>query len=194
MDNTSHPRAIYLREQALRMIHEDNERMAQQAAIDRCDKCPEPKRQDNHQVTLSNGISLATYSHHCGQKNADCTALVQAYLLNQPAEVSNRIIEWLVEQPELKAAGVQWMGCLAIGADRLCLAYRVHEAGVVASAVAALRVEEFQQAPVGHPCDRCGKPIPLHRISSIPNAIRCWDCQTEVERLKEQEGESTVRG
>ena len=31
-------------------------------------------------------------------------------------------------------------------------------------------------------CERCGRPIPPERIQAIPKAVRCWDCQTEVER------------
>lgn len=183
MNDASQTPATSLREQALRAIEEDNERMALQAAIDRCDKCSEPKRDENRKVMLSNGLLLATYAHHCDQQNADCTAMVQTFLLNQPPAVGNRIVEWLVEQPELKSVGVQWMGCLAIDADRLSLAYRVPASDVVEAAVAAVRVEEFQQEPCGPPCEGCGKPIALDRIRSVPNAIRCWKCQTEVERL-----------
>jgi hypothetical protein len=31
-------------------------------------------------------------------------------------------------------------------------------------------------------CERCGRPIPPERFQAVPEAVRCWDCQTEVER------------
>jgi hypothetical protein len=36
--------------------------------------------------------------------------------------------------------------------------------------------------PAPRNCERCGRPIPPERFQAIPKAVRCWDCQTEVER------------
>lgn len=151
MNDHPQSQAAALREQALREIAEENERAAQQVSIDRCDQCPEAKRDDFRKLSLPNGILLRIHAHYCGQQRPECTASVDAYLLNQPPEVSNQIVEWLAQQPELRAAGVGWMGCLAIGADYLLLTYRVPVSGMVEAAVAAVRVEDFRHEPI-RPC------------------------------------------
>ena len=39
-----------------------------------------------------------------------------------------------------------------------------------------------QREPAPRDCERCGQPISPQRLQAIPNAVRCWNCQMEVER------------
>jgi hypothetical protein len=41
---------------------------------------------------------------------------------------------------------------------------------------------EGRREPAPRNWQRCGRPIPLERFQAIPKAVRCWNCQTEVER------------
>ena len=41
---------------------------------------------------------------------------------------------------------------------------------------------EGRREPARRDCERCGQPISPQRLQSVPNAVRCWDCQMEVER------------
>ena len=41
---------------------------------------------------------------------------------------------------------------------------------------------EVRREPAQRDCERCGQPISPQRLQSVPNAVRCWDCQMEVER------------
>jgi hypothetical protein len=185
MDEAALARAADLREQAERAIAVENERLAQEAARDRCDGCPEPKHPSEARVTMPNGLDLVSYVERCVHNDRGCTALVHTYLLAQPAEVTNRIIEWLTGLPQLQAASVLWMGCLAPGADRLMLVYPAGKAGQVLAAVAAIRVEDFLDGKTGRACTRCGATIAPHRVESVPQAVRCWDCEVAVELQEE---------
>lgn len=173
-------RAAQLCEAAMASVRVENERMARAADRDCCVQCLQPKPERDEEATLPNGVRLSAYVARCQQPGAGCTAFVQSHLLSESPAVANRMVEYLVALPELAAAGVSWFGCLAEGADRLTLTYRVPESERVAAAVGALRVEEFEREPVGPPCVACGQPIPLQRLSSVPQAVRCWECQTAL--------------
>ncbi|WP_202920396.1 TraR/DksA C4-type zinc finger protein [Urbifossiella limnaea] len=164
-------------------VREENERMAREAARNCCKQCPHPKPERDEVVDLLNGVRLSVYVAHCQRPGPDCTALVYSHLLSEPPAVANRMVEHLAAVPELAAAGVSWLACLAPDADRLILTYRVPASERVAAAVGAMRVEEFEQEPVGPSCLRCGQPIPLHRLANVPQAVRCWECQTAIERV-----------
>jgi hypothetical protein len=41
---------------------------------------------------------------------------------------------------------------------------------------------EGRREPAARDCERCGRPISPERLQAIPKTVRCWDCQTEVER------------
>src|SRR5262245_19607249 len=137
-------RAALLREQAMRAAADENERMARQTAIDRCDKCLKPKQDYDRELLLPNGIRLSLYCHRCESPDPDCTAMVQSHLLSEPPAVASRMVEWLVERPELKAIGVSWLACLHWEADRLILTYRTPVEERVIAAVGAVAVEDFR--------------------------------------------------
>jgi hypothetical protein len=143
-DSDSLARAVGLREQMLASVREENERMAREAARNRCDQCPHPKPARDEVVTLPNGIRLSVYVAHCRHPGPDCTARVQSHLLSEPPEVANRMVEHLAAEPGLAAAGVGWLACLAPDAERLILTYRVPESARVAAAVGSLSVEAFR--------------------------------------------------
>lgn len=44
--------------------------------------------------------------------------------------------------------------------------------------------------PQSPTCVSCGKIIPLERIKAIPNALRCIDCQNELERGRLKPGDN----
>jgi len=138
-------RVAQLREVAMASAREENERLAREAARDRCDQCPEPKAQRDEVVALPNGIRMSVWVTHCLLPRTDCTALVCSHLSSESPEVANRVVEHLAAVPELATAGVSWLACLAPGADRLLLTYRVPELARVAEAVGALPVESFRQ-------------------------------------------------
>jgi hypothetical protein len=144
VDDAQRQRAALLREQAMRARAEENQRMALEASIDRCDKCPKPKQEYDRELSLPNGIRLSLYCHRCESPDANCTALVQSHLPSEPPAVANRIVEWLAERPELKAIGVSWVACLHWEADRLILTYRTPVEERVIAAVGAVAVEEFR--------------------------------------------------
>lgn len=138
-------RVAQLRKAAMQAVREENERLARQAARDRCDQCTEPKYERDEVLPLLNGIRLSVDVAHCDRPGADCTALVCSHIVSESPEVANRMIEHLVAQPELAATGVSWMACLAPGADRLILTYRVPDSARVAAAIGALPTESFRQ-------------------------------------------------
>jgi hypothetical protein len=41
---------------------------------------------------------------------------------------------------------------------------------------------EVRREPAQRDCERCGQPISPQRLQSVPSAVRCWDCQMQVER------------
>jgi hypothetical protein len=176
-------RADRFREAAMASVREDDERMSREASRDCCEQCLRPKQHRDSMAELPNGVRLSVYVAYCERPGPECTALVQSHLLSERPAVANRIVEHLAAVPELAAAGVGWMACLAPDANRLILTYRVPELERVAVAVGALRVKDFEREPVGPPCVSCGQPIALQRLSSVPHAVRCWECQTAFERV-----------
>ena len=142
-DSDREARIAEFRETCLREQHEENERLEREAAIDRCDQCPYAKIERNDSVKLSNGLCLASHSMYCRNPSTDCTAEVGTYLKIEPVELNNRIVEWLVEQTELKAVGVSWTYCLMPDAP-LMLTYRVPASELVARVVGAVCVEPFR--------------------------------------------------
>jgi len=134
-------RATRAREAAMAAVREENERMVQEAARDRCDQCPNPKRERDE-------VHLSVSVMHCERPGPDCTALVCSHLVSEPSKVANRMVEHLAAATELAAAGVSW---LATGADRLILTYRVPEIQRVAAVVGALSVEAFRHQSQAEP-------------------------------------------
>ena len=145
MDDTERQKRVnLLREKAMRLAAEENERMERQAAIDRCDKCPNPKQQYDRELLLPNGIRLSLFRRCCESPNSDCTAVIQSHLMSESPAVANRIVEWLYEQPELKAIGVGYVVCLHVDVDRLILRYRVPVQAQVVARLGTIPVEEFR--------------------------------------------------
>lgn len=155
MDEAEQQRVAFLREQAQRSVAEENERLARSATIDCCDACPEPKEEYDRETMLPNGIRLSTHCRRCAAPSPECTAVAQANLPSETAEVANRIVQWLGEQPELEVLGVTWMTCLHWTAERYILTFRVPAWDRVAAAVRAVPLAEFQrQAEPGAAPDR----------------------------------------
>src|SRR5262245_14861084 len=82
-----------------------NGELERQAAIDRCDKCPNPKQEYVRELTLPNGVRLSLFSFRCPSPGVECTAPVSGHLPSEPPLVANRIVEWMAEQPGLKQIG-----------------------------------------------------------------------------------------
>ncbi len=137
-------RATRLREAAMADVREMNEQMARAAARACCDQCPHPKPERNEESVLPNGVRLSVHAAHCRQPAPDCTARVYSHLESEVPEVANRMVEHLAAVPDLAAAGVTWMACLAPEADRFILTYCVPESGRVAAAVGSMPVEAFR--------------------------------------------------
>jgi hypothetical protein len=140
-DAERHQRAILLYEQAMRAVTEENEGLAREAAILRCDKCPRPKHEYDLLLSLPNGIRLWVYCCRCDSPGSDCTAEVQSHLPSESPAVANRIVEWLAERPELHALGVTWFTC---GENRHVLTYRTTAEGMVVAVAGAVPVDEFR--------------------------------------------------
>jgi hypothetical protein len=141
-------RGTRLRDAAMQQVREENERLAREAARDNCAQCPEAKATRDEVVSLPNGVQLSVYVAHCQRPAADCTAQVCAHLVSESPEAANRMVRWLAAQPDLKAAGVNWMASLApgaAGADRLILTCRVPELARLTAAVGAVPVEAFRR-------------------------------------------------
>jgi hypothetical protein len=170
-----------MREETLAWIREEGERSARENAIDLCAKCPHVKSERREERTVFNGLRLSVFVAHCHHPSADCTARVQSHLISETAQVANRIVQHLVELPDMAKAGVSWLACFAPEADRLILTYRIHQMELVLVALGKLRIEEFLRDPVGPPCQDCVQPIPMDRVNSLPHAIRCLTCQIEHE-------------
>src|SRR5262245_35707420 len=92
-------RAARLREAALEAIREEDERMAREADLDRCDQCPHPKAERDEVVKLPNGVRLSVNVRHCQRPGPDCTALACSHLLSESPEVANRMVEHLIALP-----------------------------------------------------------------------------------------------
>lgn len=49
---------------------------------------------------------------------------------------------------------------------------------------AAARIDEG----VGHLCKDCSEPIPKARLEAVPGAIRCVECQSDIDRRRRDRG------
>lgn len=134
--------AARVNEAAMRAVEKLNEELNEELAICRCDKCPNPKQENVRELDLPNGVRLSLYYCHCESPNSDCTAGVASHLPSESPSVANRIVEWLVEQPDLKPLGVTWWTC---GEDRHVLTYPTPAEAKVVTAVGAVPVDEFRR-------------------------------------------------
>lgn len=138
-------RIAALRKRHLARVAEENQRMAQQAAVDRCGGCSEPKHEQDDTVTLPNGLVLSRFVTRCAAPNGGCTARVYSHLPSESPAVANRIVDWLASLSELRVYGASWLACLS--SDRVLLTYRFPVLDDVAKVVATVSVEEFRAVP-----------------------------------------------
>lgn len=48
-------------------------------------------------------------------------------------------------------------------------------------ALSAILGQPLRPEAVARDSERCGRPISSGRLTAVPDAVRCWDCQAEVE-------------
>jgi hypothetical protein len=60
--------------------------------------------------------------------------------------------------------------------------HSVYPPGISAGAVIDATEHQSGREPTQRACACCGRPIPSQRLQVAPTAVRCLDCQTQLER------------
>jgi hypothetical protein len=134
-----------LRQQLERDVLAMNEALERWAAIYRCDKCREEKEERDDVWQLPNGLQFRASSWHCRTPGPDCTAQVHAHLPSVSATIANRIIESVIQLPELKAVGATYWICGGLEVERVVLSYPAPAGELVLAAVGQISVERFRE-------------------------------------------------